>query len=315
MTEPTTTTTPAPDELQALRAKLRQAHEDNMMLAESLTATLAERDRALATVAAHAADVAAARGLRERHTALLRVAEAAARSVDEITPEWRAEVRAALIDAFASNEPTERTAWLWVKDTIRHLLATGEPVPEQTLVDLWEQELRRTREQVSRAEQRAAEAHREASERERAASYALTQITTNAERMRREVANLAALAAEAVPELADAAEFTPPPGRDLHPADVLDRLARWADVCHQLGAGLRGRPFHWRAVDAQHRLPIVAALGLTLVSRSHAERLGYRLRKGVSPVGVRYYTAPISREADVFILECQAVKVKEGEDG
>lgn len=86
---------------------------------------------------------------------------------------------------------------------------------------------------------------------------------------------------------------------------ALAALRRAAETIAQLEAGLNGQPFNWRGVDAQHREPIVRELGFTLVSKSYAKTLGYELIPGAAPVGVKYFGAPISRFAEVYILECQ----------
>lgn len=89
------------------------------------------------------------------------------------------------------------------------------------------------------------------------------------------------------------------------PATVLARLQRYERVAAQVREGLAGKPFVWRAVDMQHARACLAAMGITLVSRSRAEVLGFVLKRGAVPVGAAYYAAPISRHVDVYVLECQ----------
>lgn len=54
--------------------------------------------------------------------------------------------------------------------------------------------------------------------------------------------------------------------------------------------------------------PVAAALGCTLVTKSGAEKRGYRIRRGAKPVGSMYFGSPISRFADVYVLECQCAR-------
>ncbi len=91
---------------------------------------------------------------------------------------------------------------------------------------------------------------------------------------------------------------------------VIGRLDRVIGVATEIANGLQGKPFSWRGVDAQHRMPIARMLGVTLISKSRAERLGFQLKRGQQPVGARYFEAPISAYHDVYVLECQFNRVE-----
>ncbi len=56
----------------------------------------------------------------------------------------------------------------------------------------------------------------------------------------------------------------------------------------------------------QHARPVLESLGFTLVSRTYIEKHGWELKRNQNPVGQVYYTAPISRMVDVYVLEVQA---------
>lgn len=98
-------------------------------------------------------------------------------------------------------------------------------------------------------------------------------------------------------------------------AQVLGRLTRFSVVANEIADGLEGRPFSWRAVDAQHGLPVARTMGITLVSKTRAEKLGYELKRNQSPVGHRYFRSPISGFHPVYVLECQFVKKAAAEQG
>lgn len=96
-------------------------------------------------------------------------------------------------------------------------------------------------------------------------------------------------------------------------SQVIGRLTRFSVVANEIIDGLEGRPFTWRGVDAQHGLPVARAMGITLVSKTRAEKLGYVLKHNQSPVGHRYYLRPISGFHPVYVLECQFNRKVRGE--
>lgn len=88
-------------------------------------------------------------------------------------------------------------------------------------------------------------------------------------------------------------------------AKVLARAERYRDVAFQIARALReGKMFFWKGSE-NHLIGIAADMGLTLITESRARKAGYTLKKGQSPVGSIYFGAPISRDAEVYVLECQ----------
>lgn len=97
------------------------------------------------------------------------------------------------------------------------------------------------------------------------------------------------------------------------PSVVERRLATWSYIVQALISGLQGQGFSWSAGEVKAYRPKAKALGFTLVTKTGAKNLGYRIKEGVKPVGNGYFLAPISGFADLYILECQTVKVGLGE--
>lgn len=160
----------------------------------------------------------------------------------------------------------------------------------------WEHHTRRLQNQLTRA-------HRHEQD--------LVKRMREAEERWRQAQNQSAAAIEALILLADSdPELTIPSGalspRKRPPSFVIERLERIIVVARMLIAGLKGTPFAWRGVDVQHYRPLARLFGLTLVSKSRVAALNWKLKKNVQPVGEMYYGAPISRWADVYILEAQA---------
>ncbi len=100
----------------------------------------------------------------------------------------------------------------------------------------------------------------------------------------------------------------------IPPAQTIGRMQRFELVAAEIVSGLDGKPFSWRAVDFQHARPILQAMGIHLVSKSRAKRLGFVLKRGAQPVGQNYYTAPISKMVNVYVLECQFNRASEATD-
>ncbi len=88
------------------------------------------------------------------------------------------------------------------------------------------------------------------------------------------------------------------------------RLDRYLNVAEAIDAGLRGSPFHWGEGQRIAYTAKALDLGLTLVTKTALERLGYRLRRGVIPVGTAYFGSPVKRNCDLYVLECQCARVE-----
>lgn len=99
----------------------------------------------------------------------------------------------------------------------------------------------------------------------------------------------------------------------MKPSEMIAALRRYEYVANVLERGLRrGKAFSWG--DGQRRTwePVARELGATLLSKTAIARRGYRIKRGAKPVGAIYYGAPISRYADVYVLECQCVYDPDG---
>lgn len=99
--------------------------------------------------------------------------------------------------------------------------------------------------------------------------------------------------------------------KPVAPSAVLRRIESLRHVATQIYDGLSGHPFQWGAGQREAWVPIAQQLGLTLVTRSHADRLGYAIKRGAKPVGSAYFRTPLKRTAQLYVLECQCVKQKQ----
>jgi hypothetical protein len=86
----------------------------------------------------------------------------------------------------------------------------------------------------------------------------------------------------------------------------LIRLHQLTDTILQ---GLEGKPFHWGQGERWAYTPMLTKIDVTLVTRNRIDKLGYRLKKSQEPVGTTYFGTPIDKQADVFVLEIQCVKI------
>jgi hypothetical protein len=95
---------------------------------------------------------------------------------------------------------------------------------------------------------------------------------------------------------------------NVAPYEVRRRLDSWQKVASAISRGLAGDPFTWTGGELENYRPKAKAMGATLVTKTKLKRDGYRLKKGAQPVGSGYFFAPISRDAALYVLECQAVR-------
>lgn len=95
---------------------------------------------------------------------------------------------------------------------------------------------------------------------------------------------------------------------NVSPSEIKDRLASWSHVANQIINGLSGKKFDWTSGEFEAYKIKAKAMGITLVTKTQVAKMGYRLKKGVEPVGSGYFRSPISRSASLYVLECQAVK-------
>ncbi|MGB3205197.1 MAG: hypothetical protein WBB28_09430 [Crinalium sp.] len=87
-------------------------------------------------------------------------------------------------------------------------------------------------------------------------------------------------------------------------------LIRLQKLINSVVLGLGGKPFAWGEGQRRSWVPILRKIGITLVSNSRIEKLGYRLKRNAQPVGSAYYGAPIQRIVDLYFLELQCVNKK-----
>lgn len=95
---------------------------------------------------------------------------------------------------------------------------------------------------------------------------------------------------------------------NISPSEIKNKLASWSHVANQIINGLNGKPFSWCGGEFEAYRPKAKMMGITLVTKSQVTRMGYRLKRDAQPVGNGYFRSPISRSADLYVLECQAVK-------
>lgn len=86
---------------------------------------------------------------------------------------------------------------------------------------------------------------------------------------------------------------------------AIDSIREKIDVLGEVLAGVEGRRFDWGMVEGESKAKRLAALGIELVTANGARKKSHVLKKGVKPIGKRYFGAPIQRSADLYILGVQ----------
>lgn len=71
-----------------------------------------------------------------------------------------------------------------------------------------------------------------------------------------------------------------------------------------------GQPFCWGNGQRMAWVPMLKEVGVTLVTKNQIEKRGFRLKRGVKPVGSAYFGAPIKRQCDLYVLEVQCTLPK-----
>jgi hypothetical protein len=115
-------------------------------------------------------------------------------------------------------------------------------------------------------------------------------------------------------KLKESMEGMPLSERSRSPSEIVNRLQSMQWVATQVINGLHGAPFHWNGTEGDYNVAWAAQMGLHLVTETQIKKRGYRLKKGARPVGSRSFGAPISRQALLYVLECQAVKVEKAKE-
>jgi hypothetical protein len=89
------------------------------------------------------------------------------------------------------------------------------------------------------------------------------------------------------------------------PSEIKNNLTTWQYVANAIIDGLNGEPFSWNGGEFASYRPKAEAMGITLVTKTRIDKMGRRLKRGAKPVGKGYFSAPISRRADLYVMECQ----------
>jgi hypothetical protein len=97
------------------------------------------------------------------------------------------------------------------------------------------------------------------------------------------------------------------------PSAFIVQLERRINVANEIIDGLRGSPFSWGGGETTSKHRILKELGITLVTKTRARKLGYELNPRAKPVGATYFSSPISNYADVYVLECQCWRARQAE--
>lgn len=97
----------------------------------------------------------------------------------------------------------------------------------------------------------------------------------------------------------------PPRSLLVCPSSVVRRLKRRKRVADEIVDGLQGRPFRWGDGTYSGKRRLLEELGVTLATETRLRKIGRTVKRGARPVGSIYFPAPIQRQADVYVLECQ----------
>lgn len=77
------------------------------------------------------------------------------------------------------------------------------------------------------------------------------------------------------------------------------------NVLNEIIGGLRGNRFCWGGGERSAKNKILKELGITLVTKTRAKKLGYEINPRAKSVGTCYFERPISDYCEVYVLECQ----------
>ena len=91
-----------------------------------------------------------------------------------------------------------------------------------------------------------------------------------------------------------------------NPSALANHLQKRIALLHQLEQGLRGHSFDWgNSAGAVWRKQLKDEFGIELVTETGAAKAGHRIKKRAQPVGRMYFKAPISKYADLYVLNVQ----------
>lgn len=81
----------------------------------------------------------------------------------------------------------------------------------------------------------------------------------------------------------------------------LQSKQRWIN---EVLAALDGDTVRWAMESRKQATATLAAFGLTICTKTWAEKRGYTLKPKAKPIGTGYFGAPISNDGTLYILEC-----------
>lgn len=90
------------------------------------------------------------------------------------------------------------------------------------------------------------------------------------------------------------------------PSAFAKRLEIRKAILEEIIAALRGQTrISWGGGEMTSKHKILKELGITLVTKTRAKKLGYDVNPRAKPIGSVYFSAPISDYKEVYVLECQ----------
>lgn len=102
--------------------------------------------------------------------------------------------------------------------------------------------------------------------------------------------------------------------RTKSPREVINSLDTYRECANLIIAGLtHGPAFAIGETKRQSLTTHAAHMHLTIVTLTGAKRFGYRPKANIKPIGTGYFGAPLQRDADLYVLECQFVPVAEAQ--
>lgn len=94
------------------------------------------------------------------------------------------------------------------------------------------------------------------------------------------------------------------------PSHVIKRLNTQIMLAQGIIDNLQGGEngnMSWSNGGMKNYVRMLREMGITLVTKTQAKKMGYRMKRGAQPVASGYFTAPISQQCDLYVLECQFV--------
>lgn len=96
------------------------------------------------------------------------------------------------------------------------------------------------------------------------------------------------------------------------PKRLTNYLERRIETIKEFIDALRGVVFVWGSDEHRIKGAILAEMGIHLVTKTGAQKQGYELRKRAKRIGRAYYTAPIRKYCDLYVLEMHFTETPKG---